>query len=78
MIQLNRAPGRRNNPAGSSTRVEVQMEDEFEPYIAVPLQGAEEEMLQEEYAVSLEFRFRTGFPPRYFLRLDPAESGSRS
>jgi len=52
-------------------RVEVEMDDEFEPYIAVPLEGEEEAMLREEYDVSLEFRFRTGFPPRYFLRLDP-------
>lgn len=52
--------------------VEVEKEDSFEPYVAVPLEGEEEEMLREEYAVSFDFRFRTGFPPRYFLRLDPA------
>jgi hypothetical protein len=53
-------------------RIEVKMDNEFEPYIAVPLEGAEEERIRAVYTVNLEFRFRTGFPPRYFLRLDPA------
>ncbi len=55
------------NPA-----IEVKVEDRFEPYRAVPLEGAEEEMVRSIYTVSLAFRFHTGFPPRYFLRLDPA------
>jgi hypothetical protein len=57
---------------GNST-VEVRMpgSEDFEPFVAVLVEGAEEEMLREEYAVSFNFRFRTGFPPRYFLRLDP-------
>ncbi len=59
-------------------RVEVNMGDEFEPYVAVPLEGEEEEMLREEYDVSLGFRFRTGFPPRRFLRLDPATESRES
>ena len=52
-------------------QIEVQMDTSFEPYTAVPLEGAEEEMVREIYSVGFEFRFRTGFPPRYFLRLDP-------
>ena len=58
-----------NNP-----QVEVQLpgEDEFEPYVAVPLEGAELERVSEDYSFGFEFRFRTGFPPRRFLRLDPA------
>ena len=55
------------NPA-----IEVMMEDKFEPYRAVPLEGAEEEMVRNTYTVNFEFRFRTGFTPRYFLRLYPA------
>ena len=53
-------------------RIEVRMDDQFEPYVAVPLEGAEEERIRNIYTVNFEFRFRTGFPPRYFLRLDPA------
>ncbi len=56
-----------NNPD-----VEVKMPgtNTFEPFLAVPLQGEEEERVGEVYNFGFEFRFRTGFPPRYFLRLD--------
>ena len=50
--------------------LEVKMGDTFEPYVAVPLQGDELELVEEGYQVGFEFRFRTGFPPRKFLRLD--------
>jgi len=71
-VAANHWPRAWYHQALENPRVEVEMEDRFEPYVAVPVEGAEEEMLREEYAVSFEFRFRTGFPPRYFLRLDPA------
>jgi hypothetical protein len=51
--------------------IEVKMEDVFEPYTAVPLEGAEEDRVRDIYRMGFQFRFRTGFPPRYFLRLDP-------
>lgn len=71
-VAANHWPRAWYHQALENPEVEVQMEDGFEPYVAVPLEGAEEEMLREEYDVSFDFRFRTGFPPRYFLRLDPA------
>ncbi|MEX2468360.1 MAG: hypothetical protein WD396_01265 [Pseudohongiellaceae bacterium] len=71
-VAANHWPRAWYNQALANPNVEVQMEDTFEPYIAVPLEGEEDAMLREEYAVSFDFRFRTGFPPRYFLRLDPA------
>lgn len=55
-----------NNP-----EFEVKREGSFVPYIAVPLEGNELDFVEEGYQVSFEFRFRTGFPPRRFLRLDP-------
>lgn len=55
-----------NNP-----QMEVKMEESFEPYLAVPLEGAELAAIQNDYQVSFQFKFRTGFPPRRFLRLDP-------
>ena len=44
--------------------VEVKMarQEQFFPYTAVPL---------EEYGISFRGRAQMGFPPRYFLRLDP-------
>lgn len=55
------------NPA-----IEVKMQDSFEPYVAVPLEGAELAKVKEGYTMGFGFRFRTGFPPRRFLRLDPS------
>lgn len=40
-------------------------------YRAVLLKGSDHDRLATEYDPGLAFRFLTGFPPRYFLRLDP-------
>jgi hypothetical protein len=40
-------------------------------YQAVPVTGAEHEQVDADNSLPLFFRFLTGFPPRYFLRLDP-------
>lgn len=57
-----------NNPD-----VEVKMpgEEGFSTYTAVPLEGEELARISEIYSFGFDFRFRTGFPPRRFLRLDP-------
>lgn len=70
-VAANHWPRAWYHEALENPQIEVQMENSFEPYTAVPLEGAEEEMVREIYSVGFEFRFRTGFPPRYFLRLDP-------
>ena len=45
--------------------------EDFGPFTAVPLEGAELERISDIYSFGFDFRFRTGFPPRRFLRLDP-------
>lgn len=70
-VAANHWPRAWYHEALENPRVEVKMDDEFEPYTAVPLEGEEEAMVRETYSVDFAFRFRTGFPPRYFLRLDP-------
>ena len=40
-------------------------------YRVVPVTGAEAERVEREHLHGLAFRFVTGFPPRYFVRLDP-------
>jgi hypothetical protein len=40
-------------------------------YRAVPVTGAEHERVEGENRHGVVFRILTGFPPRYFLRLDP-------
>ena len=53
--------------------VEVRLpgSDTFAPFTAIPLEGAELERVEEAYPVPLNFKIRTGFPPRRFMRLDP-------
>lgn len=40
-------------------------------FVAVPVIDAEHEKVITEHKTGLGFRLLTGFPPRYFLRLDP-------
>jgi len=40
-------------------------------YEAVPVTGAEHDRVNDANRLPLFFRFLTGFPPRYFVRLDP-------
>ena len=40
-------------------------------YSAGMVSGAEYDQVQEDNPTPLAFRFLTGFPPRYFVRLDP-------
>ena len=40
-------------------------------YRAVPVTGAESDRVEREHPHGLGFRILTGFPPRYFVRLDP-------
>ena len=55
------------NPA-----VEVSLESGQGSYIAVPVAGAEHDLVNADNSLGLMFKILTGFPPRYFLRLDPA------
>ena len=54
----------------SNPKVEVMYQGEKNSYLAVPVEGNEHKRLMEEHAHPLTFRILTGFPPRYFLRLD--------
>ena len=71
-IAANHWPRAWYNQALDNPQVEVKMPgtETFAPFVAVPLAGAELERVSEEYAFGFQFRFRTGFPPRRFLRLD--------
>jgi hypothetical protein len=40
-------------------------------YRAVPVTGAEHDQVERENSLPAFFRILTGFPPRYFVRLDP-------
>ena len=51
--------------------VQLTMDGERADYRAVKLTGADHDRASEEFAVPFFFRILTGFPPRYFVRLDP-------
>jgi hypothetical protein len=40
-------------------------------YTAVPVTGAEHQRVNSDNALPVVFRILTGFPPRYFVRLEP-------
>lgn len=58
--------------ARANPRVQVTEGGVTTDYVAVPVTGAEHDRMAVEHAHPLAFRILTGFPPRYFLRLDPA------
>lgn len=56
--------------------VQITMDGQTGDYRAVPVTGAEHERVDAENRLPVFFRILTGFPPRYFVRLDarPADS----
>jgi hypothetical protein len=55
---------------------EVQVSIDGQPgdYTAVPVEGEEHGRVNADRPLGLVFRVLTGFPPRYFLRLEPRAS----
>ena len=51
--------------------VQATLDGETRDYRAVPVSGEEHDRVDGEYGLGLGFRILTGFPPRYFVRLDP-------
>jgi hypothetical protein len=51
--------------------VQATVDGEKHAYRAVAVTGAEHDRVESEHKHGLGFRILTGFPPRYFLRLDP-------
>ena len=50
--------------------VQVTLDGERADYRAVPVTGAEHDRVDAENSLPVVFRILTGFPPRYFVRLD--------
>ncbi len=51
--------------------VQVTLDGDKGDYRAVPVTAAEHDRVDADNRLPLVFRILTGFPPRYFLRLDP-------
>jgi hypothetical protein len=51
--------------------VQVTLDGRKVDYRAVPVTGVEHDRVDGENSLGVGFRILTGFPPRYFVRLDP-------
>jgi len=51
--------------------VQVVLNDDTTGYRAVPVTGEEHDRVENDNSLGVIFRILTGFPPRYFLRLEP-------
>ena len=51
--------------------VQVALDGLTGAYLAVPATDEEHDRVNREHSLGIVFRILTGFPPRYFLRLDP-------
>ncbi len=51
--------------------VQVTVDGEKGAYVAVPVTDEEHDRVNSDNSTGIVFRIVTGFPPRYFVRLDP-------
>ena len=51
--------------------VQITLDGANGAYLAVPATAEEHDRLRGEHSLGIVFRVLTGFPPRYFVRLDP-------
>jgi hypothetical protein len=70
-VAANHWPRAWYNRALKNPEVQVTLDGEKVDYRAVPVTGTEHDRVDRENSLGGVFRILTGFPPRYFLRLDP-------
>ncbi len=70
-IAANHWPRAWYNRALENPEVRVTLDGETGDYRAVPVTGVEHDRVDAENRLGVAFRILTGFPPRYFVRLDP-------
>jgi hypothetical protein len=73
-VAANHWPRNWFNQALENPAVTVTIDGKAENYLAVPASTEEHERLNTEQPLPLVVRLLTGFPPRYFVRLDPARA----
>ena len=54
--------------------VQVTVDGEKGSYLAIPVTDEEHDRVNSQHGLGIVFRLLTGFPPRYFVRLDPQET----
>ena len=73
-VAANHWPRAWYNRALENSEVQASLDGQKGEYRAVPVTGAEHDRVDSDNSLGVFFRILTGFPPRYFLRLDPRES----
>ncbi len=70
-VAANHWPRAWYNRALANPEVHVTLDGEKGDYRAVPVTGVEHDRVGSDNSLGVVFRILTGFPPRYFVRLDP-------
>ena len=70
-VAANHWPRAWYSQALANPNVKILFDGEVKEYSAVPVTGEEHDRIDAEKKLGMAFRFLTGFPPRYFVRLEP-------
>ncbi len=70
-VAANHWPRAWYNRALKNSNVQVTLDGERGDYLAVPVTAEEHDLVDGDNSLGMMFRILTGFPPRYFVRLDP-------
>ena len=70
-IARNHWPKRWYDQALANPEITVELAGTTTSYLAAPVTGDEYDRVDSDNPLPTFFRFLTGFPPRYFIRLDP-------
>lgn len=73
-VAVNHWPRAWYRQALDNPQVQITLEGETGDYLAVPVSDEEHAYLEERFPMGFRSRLQMGFPPRYFLRLDPVDS----
>jgi len=73
-VAANHWPRAWYNDVLANPEVQITLNEQRDDYLAVPATDAEHARLDTEHGLGIVVRLLTGFPPRYFVRLDPRET----
>ncbi|MFU8815625.1 MAG: nitroreductase/quinone reductase family protein [Pseudomonadales bacterium] len=71
-VAVNHWPRAWYRQALANPQVQITMDGETGEFLAVPMEGPQHDYLMERFPLRFRSRLQMGFPPRYFLRLEPA------
>ncbi len=75
-VSANHWPRAWYSQALENPNVQIDFDGAKRAYLAVPVTEEEHNRVESENSHGIVFLILTGFPPRYFVRLDPREEGA--